>query len=1846
MTTLLERIKAKGEEQSGMKPVTLTEPDGSVSYDSSASGDLVSRIRAKAGGPQPSEGRTAPWGKTYGANQCDSYVKDNIGYTGKLSALPKVNVRDIRDGDVVELKDPDHWALFKGGRLHEWITDPKTGKVKGESTTRSLDSVRSRIASVRRYSGAGTAKTPAPAKQTALSPGQKSQWQGGWQFSEPQVDTRTAVAGGMGYSGGPGGGTRPQPKPAAGKTPVVRPNITQAPAAPIPQPVWKQPEMLITEPVAPEPTPILDMIPREPALTKQDMTARDKAINERMWALTKEVNSRVFPEPTKQFDENEYKYLLSRLKEPWEQEYVKRGVDEELRRQGTEPSTREGLVAGLLMAGSGINLGVGGLVSRAAAKPGLVGKAAGAVEKAIKPVAQAAQQTGKTGLAARTVERIPRGAAESVLFEAVANPSELRERALRDAALGAAGAGVLGGVMDVVGGMKPPVEATPGRATTPMPKVGEAGVTKVQEPWQITEYQFAEKPGSTIGLSDTSPERIANLESKGYTIKSRRSVDYGGFSRPELPDVGSPESPVANYAGAPAYRKNGIWYTGGDGKWYMTTDPQTAGRNNAVQAIRDGAVPPAEVVRDLGPFMPSSATTPTPAVAESRVAPWTEPQTPPMQGARMGAAPKERIVYEPQDTFGVTPDRHNPASGYGIQWDNGERAAGWAYAGDPPLTAAKVAEHAKLLGDDPSFRVLGRDDGGTMYDVTDQFRPSLTEPPGARMAETPKVEVAKPASTVVTQARPTEYRVKIYEDDRGKFWIEPWGKSPKSGKWEKMFNRVSPEFMDEYFRAEGIDLSTLPKTEVVWDAPKKKYVPRAKPSVTPVEPPVAAKPTGGAVALKAASEAKAAGKVGEAAQALDEVANAALERIKKRGNKMRENVDPFDLVDITVYAAAKIAKGAVTSADFAAHLAKQFGPEVAKRARQIWEDAVESLRKTGHDVKAYAWKAGKAKTGGPEYAGSVNLDNKLADDLNIPPRRTGGFTVERGGPMKGRDFDARDKLLQPLGIYGPEGEIIQKGSYDRLGEIVKPDGKTVNVGSQAGRRLAEAQQAIQDQTLAANKKIDRIVELVDSTIRKPAVFGKGAARAKGFADFVDLAERYFDDPVRVRAKQSNTPIGEALRLHDELTEGFRKYIIDSRKELNIPTPDNWGITEKGYFRHLFLGDIRIFKDGNFIGTAKTYSEAQKMALDILKAEPSANIRAIARNTWGGDPTVRVSTRKYFRLVNEIAGEVELSQSDIMADLRGIVGRKAAKQKWAGYVQHREGARGYEKAYSDVMRIHAAQVYRTQELSKMNRAVQPMVESLRKYGKPGLADEIEAHITDLWGTPSKFEKDFGRLIAQTPVLRNYVGSPAMALRQLARRITGLNFALKLKLSPRSALINRLQPFATLWPYIKTSDFAKLSAEVELPKTRKWLMERGVLETGSKLETTGSAVRQKIGSEANPMNWFQNASAANRAMGYLFGYKRAIGRGLNEAAAHQSGLAWAQKVEFDNSTWNIQPLLRSPGGRVLGQFKSFAGKNLENVREVMTADDISRAQRAGRVAKWAGSQVAIGGAKAFGVVTEVLGGYALVQYLSKQMQSYGMKKDEADKLAEAVYYGAPSLIGQDLSASVMILEAPYGNSPLEKAANFTFGPTGTAVIKGTAAVAKGDYLSAAKTVSAPIAKAYEIGTQVAAGAREGTDVNIGRGQSLPINRFETVMRALGFTPLKQSRVYDMRDADIGTAKEFAEMLKLKPDSVELKTFANLGVKVGTLSNRFESGDTVKKLKPEEFDKYQRETYEAIAKAIRVWSQSPRGATKEAKRASLEAQISAARAKVREKYKAILKLPAKSGRSRSRSGVGGIR
>jgi GGDEF domain-containing protein/2'-5' RNA ligase len=725
-----------------------------------------------------------------------------------------------------------------------------------------------------------------------------------------------------------------------------------------------------------------------------------------------------------------------------------------------------------------------------------------------------------------------------------------------------------------------------------------------------------------------------------------------------------------------------------------------------------------------------------------------------------------------------------------------------------------------------------------------------------------------------------------------------------------------------------------------------------------------------------------------------------------------------------------------------------------------------------------------------ESAFAIEQPEAKQTGLKLKPSGTpGSVNIER---TRGRDYHFLDRFQTPLSL------LDFRGRYEKIGGLL---------GKAASDAIRNAKHDIEQMMHGWGQALDTVFEFSERDRKTRKV-----SRKQYDDEFITLIEKNFDDPTR---KGSTPDQQKALEAHDALTEKFRQYIIDTRRGLGIEMPDNWGITEKGYFRHLFLGDIRLFMDGNFIGTAQTYAEAQKRAADILKEKPDAQITARAREMYAGDPTLRVSTGKYERIVNELQRDVDISRDDLVEDLRGIVGKNKNRQKFFGALLERKGAGGYQRDYRKVMELHAAQVARTQELTKLNRTIQPIIEMIRAKGQSGLADAMQRHLDALWGTPTKWEQDFGRLLQSIPALGDRVANPALALRATAARLTSIQSLLKLRYNIRASLVNLLDPQRTLWPYTTTSEFASLYANYAQPSTRQMLRDRGVIQGTTKLEgdqTVAGHVRR------DP---FTRASQVNRAMGYLHGIRLAEQQGLTGEAAHRMGMDWADKVEFDNSVWNAPEILRGPAGKVFGQFKGYSIKTWENLFNLLRKrQGEGHGARFKRLGKWGAGQAVTGGISGFGF--KLLGGYLIVKGLAEALKHYGMHEDEARKTAEAVYYGSPAIIGTDLSSSVSLIDAPYGNSTWEQVGSFSVGPTISMGVNVFDKVRKADetadYLSLARSVT-PYTKTGEALYGLA--TKGHGSVKAGR-RRMQLTPFETVMLTLGFTPLKQTRYYDMRDA----------------------------------------------------------------------------------------------------------------------------
>jgi hypothetical protein len=557
------------------------------------------------------------------------------------------------------------------------------------------------------------------------------------------------------------------------------------------------------------------------------------------------------------------------------------------------------------------------------------------------------------------------------------------------------------------------------------------------------------------------------------------------------------------------------------------------------------------------------------------------------------------------------------------------------------------------------------------------------------------------------------------------------------------------------------------------------------------------------------------------------------------------------------------------------------------------------------------------------------------------------------------------------------------------------------------------------------------------------------------------------------------------------------------------------------------------------------AELQKQLDTIKRSQPLQIVRRGGLTPTGRDANVTdalrtpLSNLSFKGTYERLGGETGKKVSDAFrAAQYTIQDRTAALAKEVEALPSRERAARQEEAERAI---------RTEELDKLKASLKPLAKTLRDAGKTELADDIDLHLDALQGKTTKYERAVGNLIRQTPVLKDHVADPDRAMRHVAGRLTSLQATLKLKYNIRSSLVNLTDPLSTLWPYASTADMASVYAEYLKPSTRRMLRERGVLEGATKLDDAGEYGRRGLSDRLSP---FRKASEVNRSIAYLYGLKEGKRLGLQDKELHWRALDWAKKVEFDNSMWNAPPVLRTTGGKILGQFKGYAFKSLENLATTLKAQEGDKAlTRTARIGKYAAGKAVVGGVRAGGVVTKYAG-YALMGTLAAQLVKQGYTEDEAEDAAKAVYYGAPSLVGLDLSGSVMMFEPPFGKTVSERVVNFLGGPTvGTAIKVGQGV---SDAYNAEdgkvktreeklKTIGNRTMNALSPYPKMGIAAYQtaiGSPVQPLDGKDTPISRYEGVMRSLGFTLVKQSEYYD--DKELGGEKpaKAKRTLRLSP------------------------------------------------------------------------------------------------------------
>lgn len=439
---------------------------------------------------------------------------------------------------------------------------------------------------------------------------------------------------------------------------------------------------------------------------------------------------------------------------------------------------------------------------------------------------------------------------------------------------------------------------------------------------------------------------------------------------------------------------------------------------------------------------------------------------------------------------------------------------------------------------------------------------------------------------------------------------------------------------------------------------------------------------------------------------------------------------------------------------------------------------------------------------------------------------------------------------------------------------------------------------------------------------------------------------------------------------------------------------------------------------------------------------------------------------------------------------------------------------------------------------------------------------------LFKNPSKFVKSRLEFAKQANMISGAPQSNGWPM--AASFMKAAVYLTKLKFNPKSALMNYSQVFLSAGPYFSPVELVAIIGKSHRPSVRNRVID-GMRLVDVAVRTTGG---REVDEGPRKTVWdyldiFRYSSEQTRVIGYLLGEAMADRIAADRAAKKDPPLLapqrqeiirdWIEKIEFDNSPWNVAPFFRERGLKgALFQFKPFVQKNVERLyadirrnpldyvspkSENAFGKAIEKAfpESVRKYTKLIGYQVVIGGVGS--VLTAIpvakpIAGYLIYAGLLALAKSFG-DDEEAEKAADAIYYGAPALVGVDLSNSVGYVETPHGKNIYEQLVNEFLGPA----VSTTANIAtQGAELYAEMNKPTPLGRpeqkaakverrVWDIAKAVTPTARPvEMAVTMARGKQpelyldkpTPLTRGEKIGRFAAFNPLRQSKFFDQKEA----------------------------------------------------------------------------------------------------------------------------
>jgi hypothetical protein len=228
-------------------------------------------------------------------------------------------------------------------------------------------------------------------------------------------------------------------------------------------------------------------------------------------------------------------------------------------------------------------------------------------------------------------------------------------------------------------------------------------------------------------------------------------------------------------------------------------------------------------------------------------------------------------------------------------------------------------------------------------------------------------------------------------------------------------------------------------------------------------------------------------------------------------------------------------------------------------------------------------------------------DHRATDE---PRPSKGGRKSETSDPA------IRDGQGRTYRVEVTEGRV-SRGADPKKNIRIEPTPDDVRLNR---RNSPPPRQSMRPQTAQLRDlRLDVAKSLVEEAARRAGKNASTLVRARALRavrrEFDEIVSLPHGEGRRASVANSDSPMGAAVRGHDQVEAQIRSDVEQMRRQAGLPVVR--GMDRASLARHVGLRDVRLSVDGRHHGTYRNWVEAQRAAKGILRESPHAVLRADA-----------------------------------------------------------------------------------------------------------------------------------------------------------------------------------------------------------------------------------------------------------------------------------------------------------------------------------------------------------------------------------------------------------------------------------------------------------------------------------------------------------------------------------------------------------------------------------------------------------------------------------------------------------